>query len=206
MNKDGVIEAPVRILEMPYHLSYPFIFEFENDTYMIPESRANRTVELYKCTAFPRKWEFQKNLMTNCDVADCTLLQWQGKWWLFANRVETKGASLWDELFLYYSDSPLSDKWIPHPSNPIVSDVKSARPAGQLFVRDERLYRPSQNCSGHYGYGFNICEITKLTETEYEEKIVSKVEPKWDKHVIATHTINYADGLTVIDGQLRRRR
>ena len=206
MNKDGVIESPVRVLETPYHLSYPFIFEFENDTYMIPESRANRTVELYKCTAFPRKWEFQKNLMTNCDVADCTLLQWQGKWWLFANRVETKGASLWDELFLYHNDSPLSDKWIPHPSNPIVSDVKSARPAGQLFVRDERLYRPSQNCSGHYGYGFNICEITKLTETEYEEKIVSKVEPKWDKHVIATHTINYADGLTVIDGQLRRRR
>ena len=206
MNKDGVIESPVRVLETPYHLSYPFIFEFENDTYMIPESRANRTVELYKCTAFPRKWEFQKNLMTNCDVADCTLLQWQGKWWLFANRVETKGASLWDELFLYHSDSPLSDKWITHPSNPIVSDVKSARPAGQLIVRDERLYRPSQNCSGHYGYGFNICEITKLTETEYEEKIVSKVEPKWDKHVIATHTINYADGLTIIDGQLRRRR
>ena len=206
MNKNGVLEPSVRILETPYHLSYPFIFEFENDTYMIPESRANRTVELYKCIAFPRKWEFQKNLMTNCDVADCTLLQWQGKWWLFANRVETKGASLWDELFLYHSDSPLSDKWLPHPKNPIVSDVKSARPAGQLFVRDERLYRPSQNCSGHYGYGFNICEITKLTETEYEEKIVSKVEPKWDKHVIATHTINYADGLTVIDGQLRRRR
>ncbi len=206
MNKNGVLEPSVRILETPYHLSYPFIFEFENDTYMIPESRANRTVELYKCTAFPRKWEFQKNLMTNCDVADCTLLQWQGKWWLFANRVETKGASLWDELFLYHSDSPLSDKWIPHPSNPIVSDVKSARPAGQLFVRDERLYRPSQNCSGHYGYGFNICEITKLTDTEYEEQIVSKVEPKWDARIVSTHTINYADGLTVIDGQLRRRR
>ncbi len=206
MNKHGVLEPSVRILETPYHLSYPFIFEFENDTYMIPESRANRTVELYKCTAFPRKWEFQKNLMTNCDVADSTLLQWQGKWWLFANRVETKGASLWDELFLYHSDSPLSDKWIPHPSNPIVSDVKSARPAGQLFVRDERLYRPSQNCSGHYGYGFNICEITKLTDTEYEEQIVSKVEPKWDARIVSTHTINYAGGLTVIDGQLRRRR
>ena len=206
MNKDGVFDAPVRVLETPYHLSYPFMFEFENDTYMIPESRANRTVELYKCTAFPHKWEFQKNLMENCDAADSTLFQWQGKWWLFVNQIETKGASLWDELFLYYSDSPLSENWIPHPRNPIVSDVKSARPAGQLFVRDERLYRPSQNCSGHYGYGFNISEITKLTETEYEEKIVSKVEPKWDKHVIATHTINYADGLTVIDGQLRRRR
>jgi len=125
---------------------------------------------------------------------------------MFSNRIETEGASLCDELFLYHSDSPLSDNWIPHQRNPIVSDVKSARSAGRLFVRDGHLYRPSQNCSGHYGYGFNICEITKLTETEYEEKIVSRVEPKWDKNVVSTHTINYEDGLTVIDGQLRRRR
>lgn len=206
MNRDGTWEPPVRILEAPYHLSYPFVFEFENSLYMIPDSSKNRTVELYKCTAFPYKWAFQKNLMEECQAVDTTLFQWQGKWWMFANQIETDGASKWDELFLYHSDSPFSDIWTPHQRNPVVSDVKSARPAGRLFARDGRLYRPSQNCSGHYGYGFNICEITKLTETDYEEKIVSKVEPKWDKNVVSTHTINYEDGLTIIDGQLHRRR
>jgi hypothetical protein len=73
-------------------------------------------------------------------------------------------------------------------------------------VHNGHLYRPSQNSSAHYGYGFNICEITKLTETDYEERIVSRVEPKWDRNVVSTHTINYEDGLTIIDGQLRRRR
>lgn len=206
MDKNGSFEPPVCVLETPYHLSYPFVFEFEKNTYMIPESMANHTIELYKCTAFPHKWEFQKNLMENCEAVDSTLFEWQGKWWLFANQIETDGASTWDELFLYYSDSPLSDEWNPHPENPIVSDVKSARPAGRLFVRNERLYRPSQNCAGRYGYGFNICEITKLTATEYEERIVSTVEPKWDKNVVSAHTVNYENGLTIIDGQLRRRR
>ena len=206
MDKSGVFEPPVRVLETPYHLSYPFIFEFENNTYMIPESMANRTVELYKCSSFPHQWEFQRNLMENCDAVDSTLFQWQGKWWLFTTQIETAGASPWDELFLYHSDSPLTADWIPHPKNPIVSDVKSARPAGRLFVHNKRIYRPSQNCSGHYGYGFNICEILKLTETEYEEEIISTVEPKWDKNVISTHTINCENDLTVIDGQLRRRR
>jgi len=206
MNKDGSFEPPVRVLEAPYHLSYPFVFEFESNLYLIPESSANRTVELYKCTAFPLKWEFQRNLMNNCEVVDTTLFQWRGKWWMFVNQIQTEGASSWDELFLHYSDSPFSDNWTPHQRNPVVSDARSARPAGRLFVRDGRLYRPSQNCSGRYGYGFNICEITKLTETEYEEKIVSRVEPKWDKNVVSTHTINYEDGLTIIDGQLRRRR
>ncbi len=206
MNKDGSFEPPVRVLEAPYHLSYPFVFEFESNLYLIPESSANRTVELYKCMAFPLKWEFQRNLMNNCQVVDTTLFQWQGKWWMFVNQIQTVGASSWDELFLHYSDSPFSANWTPHQRNPVVSDARSARPAGRLFVRNGRLYRPSQNCSGHYGYGFNICEITKLTETEYEEKIVSRVEPKWDKNIVSTHTINYEDGLTIIDGQLRRRR
>jgi hypothetical protein len=201
MNKDGTFEPPVPVLVAPYHLSYPFVFEFENSTYMIPESKGNRTIELYKSAAFPLKWEFQKNLLEGCQAVDPTLIQWQGKWWMFVGRIETEGASLWDELFLYHSDSPLSDNWTPHPRNPIVSDVKSARPAGRCFVRNGRLYRPSQNSSGHYGYGFNLCEITKLTE-----RIVARVEPKWDKNVVSTHTFNHADGLTIIDGQLRRRK
>ena len=206
MEKNGTYAPPSRVLETPYHLSYPFIFEFENTTYMIPESAANRTVELYKCTAFPDKWEFQKNLMENCSLVDATAFQWRDKWWLFANQAETEGASRWEELFLYYSDSPLSDNWTPHPKNPVVSDSRSARPAGRLFVRNERIYRPSQNCSRHYGYGFNICEVTKLTETEYEEQVVSTVEPKWSEEIVSTHTFNYEDGLTIIDGQLRRKR
>jgi hypothetical protein len=146
------------------------------------------------------------NLMEDCQAVDPTVVQWQGKWWMFVNQAESEGASLSEELFLYYSDSPLSVRWTPHPRNPIVSDARSSRPAGRLFVRDGRLLRPSQNCCPHYGYGFNICEVTKLTETTYEEHIVSRIVPGWDRDVVSTHTINHEVGLTVIDGQLRRRR
>jgi hypothetical protein len=121
MNKEGSFEPPVRVLETSYHLSYPFIFEYENKHYMIPESAKNRTVELYECTEFPYKWEFRKNLMENCYAVDSTLFHWQDKWWMFANMIETEGAPTWDELFLYYSDNPLSSNWTPHPKNPVVS-------------------------------------------------------------------------------------
>lgn len=206
INKDGAIESRTPVLETPYHLSYPFIFEYENDLYMIPESKQNRTIELYKCTDFPLKWEFQRNLMVDCMATDATLVQHQGKWWMFVSQAETEGASTWDELFLYYSDSPISSHWTPHPLNPVVSDVRSARPAGHLFKRHDRLFRPSQNSSGHYGYGFNICEVVKMTETDYDERVVEQVEPKWEKNIISTHTFNYTNGMTIIDGQIRRRR
>jgi len=206
MDRNGRWESPVPVLEAPYHLSYPFIFEFDGSLYMIPETKGSRSLELYKCTAFPYQWAFQHHLMQECVAVDPTLVHWQGKWWMFVNQIETAGASLSDELFVYYSDSPLSTRWTPHRRNPVVSDARSARPAGRLFVRDGRLFRPSQNCSFHYGYGFNICEITTLTETEYEERVVSRVEPTWARDMVSTHTFNHVDGLTLIDGHLHRGR
>ncbi len=206
MNKNGDVAPPVKVLEMPHHLSYPFIFSFEDTLYMVPESSRQRNAALYKCTEFPSKWEFHKYLIEDARVADATLFPWQGRWWMLANVAEMEGTSNWDELHVYYSDSPLSANWTPHARNPVISDVTTARPAGRPFERGGRLYRPSQNSSGRYGYGFNICEITKLTETEYEENVVTRVEPKWDKSVVATHTFNFTDGLTIIDAQVRRRR
>jgi hypothetical protein len=165
-----------------------------------------RNAALYKCVEFPFKWEFKNYLIQGAQIADATLFPWQGKWWLFASVAEVDGTSNWEELNVYHSDSPLSSDWTPHTGNPVVCDVSTARPAGCLFERDGRLYRPSQNSSSHYGYGFNILEITKLTETEYEERLISRVEPKWDENVVSTHTFNFEGGLTVIDAQMRRSR
>ena len=52
VDKDGNWSAPVRALERDYHLSYPFIFEWESRLYMIPETTVTRQVELYLCTEF----------------------------------------------------------------------------------------------------------------------------------------------------------
>ena len=206
MDEKGNYSKPELVLDKPYHLSYPFIFEHENELYMIPESVANRTVELYKCVDFPLKWEFQMNLMEDVRAVDATLLFHNNKWWMFTNMVENDGASSWDELFLFSSENLLSQDWQPHPMNPVISDVKSSRPAGKIFIEDGRIYRPSQNCSVRYGYGFNINEITVLDDKNYSETIVSKVEPNWDKDIIGTHTFNRVNALHIIDAIYKRKK
>jgi hypothetical protein len=50
-----------------------------------------------------------------------------------------------------------------------------------------------------YGYATRIYHITKLSEDDYAETEVAAIEPTWDKKILATHTLNHADGLTVID-------
>jgi hypothetical protein len=203
LGRDGKHESPVPIIERPYHLSYPHIVSWRGELYLIPESKGNRTVEAYRCKRFPYEWELAAVLMENVDVVDSTLIEHGGRWWLFANVVETEGVSSWDELFLYSADSPLSTRWTPHPQNPIVSDVTRSRPAGPLFRRDGRLYRPSQNSALRYGFGFNINEVIELSATHYDERVVKRVEPNWDPEIYATHTFCSEHGLTVIDGMRR---
>ena len=204
MDEEGRYGCPIKIIDKPYHLSYPFVFEWKGETYLIPESGDNRTIQLFKCVRFPDKWEFQHNLMESIEAADVTLFYHHRKWWLFTSIKENDGYPNWDELFLFYSDSPLSKKWIPHPLNPIISDVRKARPAGKIFQQNGDIYRPSQNSSKRYGYGLKFNKIVKLSETEYEEVEVNFVEPNWDRNIKAVHSFNREGKLTVIDGLLRR--
>jgi len=204
MDENGEYAAPQKILDKPYHLSYPFIFEHEGKLYMIPETSSNNTIELFECSHFPDRWEFKMNLMEDVIAFDATLYYYNSKWWMFVNIVENVGACSDDELFLFYSDELQNKNWIPHPRNPIISDCKSARPAGKIFEKNGRMYRPSQNCSVQYGYGFNISHIELLNENEYEEIIVSKVYPNWDKDIIATHSYNRTNSLHIIDAKMKR--
>lgn len=204
IREDGTYSEPTAILERPYHLSYPHVFEWNGELYMVPESKENRTVELYRCSEFPHRWQLETTLMENVEAVDATLLEHGGRWWLFANLIENAGGSSWDELFLFSADSPVSREWTPHPANPIVSDVSRARPAGKIFIDEGRLYRPSQDCSRRYGYALNFSEIVMLDETRYEERVVTRLQPDWDPTLLATHSLARGGALTVIDGQRRR--
>ncbi len=103
------------------------------------------------------------------------------------------------ELFLFSTDDIFSGKWESHPCNPIVSDVRNARPAGKIFMEDGILYRPSQDCSLRYGRGFNINRIINLSETQYLEEKIVEVTPSWDKRLKGAHTFNSDGDFTVID-------
>ena len=56
-------------------------------------------------------------------------------------------------------------------------DVRGARPAGMIFNRDGRLFRPGQDCAATYGAGVAVHEIQTLTETEFSEVVVAELRP-----------------------------
>src|SRR5436190_23753653 len=135
-------------------------------------------------------------------AADATLHFHDGIWWLFVN-IGDRGRSKNDELYLFYSETPLGP-WRPHRNNPVKSDVRSARPAGRLFEHQGKLYRPAQDLSCDPRYTVPINRVETLSPERYQETVVSCLKAGWRKNQIGIHTLNHYAGITVIDIMVRR--
>ena len=206
VHPDGRYSAPTRVLERDYHLSYPFLIEDEGALYMVPETGQNRTVELYRCVAFPDRWRLEQVLMKNVCCVDATLHRDANGWWMFANAgIDEMDDEMDDELNLYHAPH-LRGEWRPHPANPVKSDVRGARPAGSLYCSNGTLYRPAQICAPLYGSGISINQVLQLTPQAYVEREVHRIVPASDTGVLGIHTLNRAGAMSVMDGFMRRRR
>jgi hypothetical protein len=192
---------PVEVLKRDYHLSYPFVFEWQGEVYLLPETAADRKVRLFRCRSFPNEWEEDRVLLDGVNAVDATLAEVDGRWWMFVN-IGAPGAGNWDELHLFHADTPLGP-WTPHRRNPVKSDCRAARPAGRLFRRQGRLYRPAQKCAGSYGKKIALHRILELTPDTYAEEHVADLAPEWGERA---HTLNTGTGLHVVDVLQRRRR
>ena len=104
LNFEGSLIGPVEVLRRPYHLSYPFVIEHEGSIYMIPETRQNGTVELYRADNFPVSWSLVSILLKEVGVVDATIHQANGKFWMFAGLANGAYSSC-DELGLFYAES-----------------------------------------------------------------------------------------------------
>ena len=194
------------VLERPYHLSYPFLFEADSRLYMLPESSANRRIELYACRSFPDKWELAEVIMDGVEAADSSLVRHDGIFWLFTSLRPHPGVSINDELYLFFSDKLIGGQWQSHPANPVVSDVRNARMGGRFFIDRGRLFRPAQDASKHYGYAVSIMEVTRLSKTCYAERLFNRIEPQMDQRLKGMHTFNFAGTVAVSDALMPKRK
>ena len=204
IDNNGVWSSARPVIQQPYHMSYPFVFEDQGELYMIPETGENRTIEMYRCTEFPDKWEFDTVLMSDIRAVDTTLHFQDDKWWMFVSLAE-KNLRNRDSCHIFFSEN-FRGPWTPHPENPIKLDVENARMGGHFFRRNGKLYRPAQNCGERYGRSLKINEVLELNENQYRERLVAEISPDWDPMMLGTHTLNRAGRLTVIDGEMLRSR
>jgi hypothetical protein len=196
-NEDGVPSVPRLVLQRDHHLSYPFVFRWAGEWYMIPETFERNAVELFHATRFPDEWVSMGEMLSGIPATDATLAEIDGRWWLFTG-VVLPGATEATALFLFYGPSPLGP-WTPHLHNPVKIDVQGARPAGRLFRHAGAWYRPGQDGAPWYGSATIVHRIKEISPDRFHEVPVSWITPSWRPGLLGTHTLNAAGGLTTID-------
>jgi hypothetical protein len=198
LGPDGDPGVVTIALDQPYHLSNPLIFELDGEIIMIPETMAQRRVEIYRCLDFPARWELAATPIQGLDIADPCVIRHDGRWWLFAAVAEF-GCPGWEDLHVFWADD-LVGPWHPHAQNPVVSDVGEARPGGRMFVRDGRLHRLAQDSAGGYGSGLRLCVVDELSPTRYRQRMVAALDP-FKFGMNGVHAYDFTDEFETIDGR-----
>ena len=189
------------VLSEPYHLSYPHVFEYNGEVYMIPESYVAAEISIYRSTFFPYKWEKVKVLKDSCVAVDSTFFSDQHGCWILTLESEKSG----EYLRIYkISDGILSK----HP-HIVAHNSNQVRPAGNFFLHNGKLLRPAQDCSDSYGCALNFYQVTKLDEREYSEKLVKKITPSmihsnFHHKIHGIHTYNLSGKYEIIDLKYRK--
>lgn len=191
------------VLKEPFVLSYPYVFKYHNDFYMIPEAHAEKFVRLYKATDFPYKWTFEKDLLTGDNFISASVVEYAGTWWMFVGRLGN------DTLRLFYA-SDLKAQWKEHPLSPIVAkDPDIARPGGRALVIDEKLYRIGQDCDPTYGNQALAFQVSDISPTTYREAktgipLVGATSKGWNAeamHHVDLHQLGKDNWIAAVDGK-----
>lgn len=187
------------VIDEPFHMSFPYLFELDGALYMCPETSEQREIRVYRCTEFPLKWQLEKVLMSQVNAVDSMLFERDGRWWMLTNIDPAGTGEICSELFLFSADSPLSTSWQAHAANPVLFDAGHARNGG-LLSDGISLYRVSQRQGfDRYGKGSQINQIVRLDDEHYEERCVAVIEPSFRPGLRGTHHMHSRDGITVFD-------
>ena len=195
--KEAIRLGPV--VEESFHLSFPYIFEYNDNLYMCPETATARDIRVYQCDEFPMKWSLKQILMPEFDAADTMLFEHDGRWWMFTNTDEAYVDEFCSEFHIFWSDSPLSTDWTPHKQNPIYVDSSRARNGG-LLRKDGDIFRVAQE-QGFvtYGVAAHVNKIVTLTPELYVEEQVARVSPNFDDGSHGGHHLHSDGKVTVFD-------
>jgi hypothetical protein len=192
------------VLVEPFHLSYPYVFKWRDDYYMIPESLKAGAVRLYRADNFPTRWSYVGRLLEGT-WADPSIFRFADKWWMFACSPPYEHDTLW----LFFADDLLGP-WLTHPANPIVAGDRSrSRPAGRVLVFDNQIVRFAQDCLLRYGGQVRAFEISELTTTNYSEHehvhspVLTAGDAGWNglgMHHIDPHQMPDGKWIACVDG------
>ena len=193
--EDGVPVNKGIVIRRPYHMSYPCVFSYGDEIYMIPETSGNHTIEMYRAVRFPQKWELDTVLLENVQYVDSTVYDSGNGFYLLS--YQKRGNGWATDVFRLDMQSKKLSKVTEK-----LYEANVARPAGSLMHTEGGLKRPAQDCSEKYGEALLIYAVDKLDDCGLEEHCEEKLTVAQfglPRKVHRIHTLNRNSRYEVVD-------
>lgn len=204
LDDDGTVGTLRPIIEEEFHLSFPFVFEYEGHLYMVPECWRQGQQRLYRCTDFPYEWVFERTLEGISGV-DAMVFPWNGEWSLLIGADSTELGDPNAELQLFRALDPVRGPWRACAGNPVVADSRRARNGG-LITQGGQLLRVSQEYGFRkYGVAVGISEISEISDKTYRETLIARIGEEDLPGVLGVHQLTCTPEWTAFDFRTYRR-
>lgn len=179
------------VIDEPYHLSYPCVFEKNNQIFMIPESADNCSIDLYRAISFPEQWE-KVAQMAKGMYFDSTYYCTDGKDYLFTYRQRNGRYELilFEMNFADFTMKQIDCK---------LYKTNVGRPGGMCKNDENKIVRVAQDCSAVYGKNL-IYYQGFIQDGHYSEERLKTVSVEdIDSRFQRVHTYNEDDCYETVD-------
>src|SRR5690606_5655893 len=158
--------------------SYPQVFDWRGESWMLPEGSASGRLTLYRAARYPDRWTAETVLVEGREISDATLLEHGGFWWLLAAERDGYGSTS-DTMVVFHAPA-LDGPWQPHPMNPVIIDRRQARPGGAFIHSQGRILLPVQDGTHGYGGGLGLSELLQLDRQTVRLSPPQPISPRGD--------------------------
>lgn len=186
------------VFEFDAHSSYPCVFKWNDQYYMVPESGARRKLSLLRCIDFPYEWEEVAILDDEADLADCTVFNYEGSLKVFLYERLSKS-----ENNLSVADLNIEKGRLENVMQVVHYDDNNGRCGGNVFVNSSGDYiRVVQPGTKRYGEKIEFYKFS-ISGGGYKEEKIGEITPEQIEmegvKFNGTHTFNRCGGIEVID-------
>lgn len=170
--EDGTLGKSAVILKDDCHYSYPFVFLWKDNWYMIPESSASNQVRLYRCVDFPAKWELM-DILLHQKAVDTTVFEKNGQLFLLTYLLCPGSERVKPQAYKLVLDGTTALTPIEWPDY----DELKCRGAGPVFRAGDKVIRPAQSSEDErYGNSVVLYEIQTCAQS-YSESFACELSP-----------------------------
>ena len=175
------------VMERPYHLSYPYVFKYSHNYYMVPETSNNNFIELYKATKFPDNWEKVCNLLEGKYV-DTTLRISDDQIDFYSYNMNAK-----EEIYCTLNMENYAVTILKR----IYDPDYTLRGGGNVYYEDGSYYRMVQN--NKYFYGQSLKKLNFDTHEIVGELLPNDIKLECNKVIRRIHTFSKSNNFVAID-------